>query len=153
MEELFTYIIVYGSEVGPHLFYRYIPERIDLREVTNQTSLNKQAQKLTKFQKKIWPNFLINFGNVCLKDREHAFKEAEELNHVWFYSLTLPQYEPQGIINYHYSVASYKKTYTHLQPLIDEFFFNIDNFHQAFKRGQLLSREDRSKMQEFRQNV
>ena len=138
---------VYKSEVGPLPLPRYILERITLREVANQSASNGQARKLSKIQKKIWRDSPINFGKVYLKDRVHAFKEAKELNHVWFYSFPPHEYYPRGIIYDHYKVIIYIKTYTHQHHPFEEIFISIDNFHQPFERGNLLTREDRSRLQ------
>jgi hypothetical protein len=51
IDELFNYIRVYGSEVGPHSFPRYILERISIREIKNQTALHGQARKLSRLPK------------------------------------------------------------------------------------------------------
>lgn len=153
VEELFTYIRIYGSEIGPHALLRYILERISLREVVNQTTLNDQAQKLSKLQKKIWPNFPIKFGKLSLKDGGHAFKEAEKLQCVWIDSLPHYDYDPSGKINDHYKVVSYIKTFTHQNTPFDDVFINIDDFVQAVERGKLLSNEERAKLQEFRENT
>lgn len=64
VEELFTYIRVYGSELVPHIIPRYILERISLGEIANQIYLNGQAQKneqaceesLVKLPNMLWKN-------------------------------------------------------------------------------------------------
>ena len=79
VEELFSYIRFFGSEVGPHFLPRYISERLALREVANQVVLYGQAKKLSKLQKKLWFNFSIKFGDINILDKGHEIKESKEL--------------------------------------------------------------------------
>lgn len=53
VEELSSYIGLFGSEVSPHILPQYIPGILALREVANQVDLNGQTKNLSKLQKEL----------------------------------------------------------------------------------------------------
>ena len=79
-EELFTYVIVFGSTVPPHVLPFNILDKLLAREIAYQTCSEGGLTKGLKEKKKaIWPQFLVAYGAFSLFDVGHAFTEVENV--------------------------------------------------------------------------
>jgi len=56
-----------------------------VKEVVNQVVLYGQAKKLSKLQKKLWPNFPIMLGDINILNKGHGIKEVKELKYFHFF--------------------------------------------------------------------
>jgi len=57
VEEIFTYIIVWGSNGKPHVLPLYVPDKLLCREVSHQTIRIGITLELKKASKKLWLEF------------------------------------------------------------------------------------------------
>jgi len=78
LEEYFTIIRFVGNEEVDYLPW-YMPNRLALREIGFQTVGTGAFSQLTKHGKRPWPQFPISIGRYTLANKQHAFKESQEL--------------------------------------------------------------------------
>lgn len=78
LEDFFTIIRIYGNEEESYL-PGYVPDRLALREIAQQTVGVGAFVRLHGHGKKSWPVFPISIGKLTLVNRQHAEKEAKKL--------------------------------------------------------------------------
>lgn len=79
LEEFFTIIRIFGNEEVNYLPW-FVPDRLALREIAQQTVVVGTFARLMKHGERPWPTFPISIGKLTLANRHHALKEAQELS-------------------------------------------------------------------------
>lgn len=78
LEEFLTIIRIEGNEEASYLPC-FVPDRLALREIAQQTVGVGASARLSKHGKRTWPTFPISIGRFTLVNRQHVEKEAHEL--------------------------------------------------------------------------
>lgn len=78
-EDTFTYIIVLGSIVVPHVLPYYAPYKLLEREIAYLTVGDGLTKTLMEMKKLIWPTFPLQCGTFTLHDYGHPIKEIDNI--------------------------------------------------------------------------
>ena len=78
LEDFFTIIRIYGNEEANYLPV-YVPDRLALKEIAHQTVGVGAFARLSRHGKRTWPAFPISIRKLTLANRQHAEKEAQDL--------------------------------------------------------------------------
>ena len=78
LEEFFTIIRIAGKEEISYLPC-FVPDRLALREIAQQTVGVGTFARLARHGKRTWPTFPISIGKLTLANRKHVAKEVQEL--------------------------------------------------------------------------
>ena len=57
IEELFSYIRVFGCSVPSHTLPKFLQDQLVCREVVRKTVLGGVSKEIKALQKKVWPTF------------------------------------------------------------------------------------------------
>lgn len=79
VEELFTYVWVFGSLYNPHVLPLYGLNKLMSREIVYQTIGNGISKVLRESNKKVWYAFPIHCGMYTLENFKH---ETREINFI-----------------------------------------------------------------------
>lgn len=78
LDDFFTVIRIYGNKEASDLPI-FVPDRLALKEIAFQTVRVGSLVRLSWHNKKTWPTFPISIGRFTLSNRQHAEREARDL--------------------------------------------------------------------------
>lgn len=67
-----TYIRIYGATEAPHMFPKFVPNKLVLQEVAYRTLVNGVGAVLVRDKKLTWPPLPFWLGSYCFKDVKEA---------------------------------------------------------------------------------
>ena len=126
-EEIFTYVIVFGSYASPHILPYYVPDKLLAREISYQLVVNGISKQLKDAKKAIWPNFPLQCGTFALFDIGHAYKEVSNVNLLNLAIIRKWQYHPNDVIN-NFITKLKMKPFVKEIDIFDDFFQGIEKF-------------------------
>jgi hypothetical protein len=137
IEEIFSYIRVYGCSIPPHALPKFLPDRLVCREVAHQIAKGGIGLELKALQKKAWPSFPVHVGKFPLSNLGHSKVEAESLEEVKLVNIEHRKYDPYQIISRHY-IHCNLKAYEHEVSVYDDIFKDVKSYEEVLNRVQAL---------------
>ena len=108
----FTYIFLTGIMASPHLFPRYVPDKLLLKEFAFQLFEIGQTIDLLWRKLKAWLELLVTIGPYQIINHGHTMKDMEGyLDYRWFPS-TMWHHGPKGLIAAHFRRLCLTTTYS-----------------------------------------
>jgi hypothetical protein len=138
IEEIFSYVRVYGCSIPPQALPKFLPDRLVCREVAYQLAKGGIGLELKALQKKAWPSFPVHIGKFTLSNIGHSKAEAESLEEVKLVDIEHRKHDPYQIISRHY-IHCNLKAYEHEVSLYDDIFRNVKSYEEVQNRVQALS--------------
>jgi hypothetical protein len=151
IEEIFSYVRVYGCSIPPHALPKILPDRLICREVAYQLVNGGIGLELKAQQKKAWPSFPVYLGKFVLLNIGHSKAEAESLSEVKLVDIEHGKYDPYQIINRHVTHCGLK-AYEHEVSFYDDVFRNAKSYEEVQSRVQTLSPDAQVGFASFQRN-
>jgi hypothetical protein len=101
IEESFSYIMVYGFSIPPHVLPKFRSDRLVCREVADQIVKGSIGTELKATQKKSQPIFPVHIGKFSLQNFDHSKVEAEALEEVKLLNIEYKRHDPYQLVNNH----------------------------------------------------
>jgi hypothetical protein len=137
IEEIFSYIRVYGCSIPPHALPKFLPDRLVCREVAYQIVKGGVGLELKALQKKSWPSFPVHIGKFSLSNLGHSKVEAESLEEVKLVDIEHRKYDPYQVISRHF-IHCNLKAYEHEVSIYDDIFKDVKSYEEVLNRVQAL---------------
>jgi hypothetical protein len=138
IEEIFSYIRVFGCSIPPHALPKSLPDRLVCREVAHQIVIGGIENELKMAQKRFWPIFPVQVGKYSLLNLGHSKVEAATLGEIKLLNLDHRKYDPHKIVGNH-QVNCNLKAYEHEQSPCDDMFRGVISYDEVLARFQSLS--------------
>jgi hypothetical protein len=91
-----TYIRIYGMIKPPHLFPRFVPNKLVLQEVAYQTIIHGVIEMLYISNKFIWPPLPLYIGNYFFENTKQAQIEVDILLSYHFGEEIFRRHDPKN---------------------------------------------------------
>jgi hypothetical protein len=130
IEENFSYIMVFGCSVPPHVLPHFLPDRLVCREVSYQTIMGGINKEMKASQKNVCPTFPIYVGMFSLLHFGHSKVEAEALENVKLVYIEFKRHEPHKIVENHLAQFNMKR-YVHENSPYDEIFKGVRSYEEV----------------------
>jgi hypothetical protein len=151
IEELFSYIRVFGCYISPHVLPRFLPDRLVCREVANQIVSGGITKKMKATQKRIWPTFPIQVGVFSLSHFGHAKVEASTLEDIKLVGIEYKQNDPHRVVENHLSQFN-MKIYIHEDSPYDEVFIVVRSYDEVLIKFQNFPQDQQLGFLSFQKN-
>jgi hypothetical protein len=112
IEEIFSYIKIYGFSIPPHALPKFLPDRLVCREVAHQIVKGGIGIELKAAQKKYWLIFPTHIGKFSLQNLGHSKVEEKALEEVKLLNIEYKRHDPYQLVNKHL-IHCNMKSYEH----------------------------------------
>jgi hypothetical protein len=130
IEEIFSYIRVYGCSIPPHVLPKFLPDRLVCREVAHQIVKVSIRIELKVAQKKSWLIFLVHIGKFSLQNMGHSKVEAEALEEVKLLNIEYKRNDPYQLVKKHLIYCNMKE-YEHEESPWDDIFKGTKTYKEV----------------------
>jgi hypothetical protein len=151
IEEIFSYVRVYGYSIPPHALPKLLPDRLVCREVAHQLAKGGIGLELKALQKKAWPSFPVHIQKFTLSNLGHSKAEAESLEEVKLVNIEHRKHDPYQIISRHY-IHCNLKAYEHEVYVYDDIFKDVKSYEEVQNRVQALSPDSQAGFASFQRH-
>lgn len=129
-----TYIRIYGATEAPHMFPKFVPNKLVLQEVAYRTLVNGVGAVLVRDKKLTWPPLPFWLGSYCFKDVKEAQAKVDTLEKFHFGEERFRRHYPLKIVSSHYQVCKYKRTYESETQRDEEIHKRVVNYDEVIFR-------------------
>jgi hypothetical protein len=148
VEEYFSYIRVFGSQVSPHALPRFVSDKLVLREVAYQIATNSISKELRNNSKKQWPYYPVSIGQCSILDFGHSKVEAKDLEEINLADIELKMHDPLQIISKHCSEVGWKRV-IHEESIFDNVYKGVQSYNEVLTRIQALPEQQQDEFLKF----
>jgi hypothetical protein len=134
LDDLDTYIKVFGAIGAPHILPVHVPDRIVVGEICYQTILQGYNATLVKDKKRVFIPYGFHVGFYLVKDIAQAKKEGLSQLDFLFQTERFCKHNPKGLVLKHASQVSSCWPYAHEKFEDEVFIENAQDWDEVVER-------------------
>jgi hypothetical protein len=133
----------------PHIFPKFVPDKLVLQEVAYHTLVHGVGASLSKYKKLPWPPLPFYVGSYSFKNSKETHVEVEALETFHFGEGIFHRYDPWKVVSQHCKLCKHKWPYESETWRDEDIYKNAHNYDEVIlRRGGNSTTKENSKAEQ-----